>query len=213
MVAELDKIKSEFGIGLTGGIASGKSTMGKILQERGYLVIDADALVAKVLLDNEVIHQVKNSFGEDLEGEDGLLNKSLLGERALARSDSALLLQSIIHPRLPAELEQELARLGWFEDPKIWFYEASLLLETGGYKDFFEVWACVCGENIQIERALKRNNKMTVDLIKKRISLQCNDNLRRRLADRVIETHLSLGSAARQLDECLRAVLLDRQGS
>src|SRR5215469_13800852 len=119
-------------MGLTGGIASGKSAVACMLREMGFCVLEAD-LVAHKLLDpgQDAHNEVLREFGHDLEGADGKIDRAKLGTLVFADPTKRQKLNRIIHPRVEQVIQQKFKE--WeqnvMRDPA--FVEAALLVEAG----------------------------------------------------------------------------------
>ena len=94
-------------IGLTGGIASGKSTVSKILSEMGIRVVDADLIAREVMDSKEVVDKIVEEFGEEILNKNGKLDRSKLREIAFSSKERVKLLNSIVHPSVISRFEDE----------------------------------------------------------------------------------------------------------
>lgn len=152
-------LKKQFGIGLTGGVATGKSTAARIIREAGYVVVDADQLSRQAVEPGtEGLAAVVREFGNEVLDESGALDRARLRRRVFSDPASRKKLEGILHPRIAQLSEQALEREGLFANPRFWFYEAALLFETGGAVGFHSVWVTYCPYATQIERLQARNN-------------------------------------------------------
>jgi dephospho-CoA kinase len=157
---QLEELSKKHGIGLTGGIACGKSTIAKILENLGYPVIDADQLARKAVESGtKGLAKIVERFGGSVLQEDGSLNRKLVAEIVFSDPAKRKQLEGIVHPIIHDLLGGELRRRGLFEFPRYWFYEASLLIENGTARNFREVWLVHCLPNIQVARLKKRDNR------------------------------------------------------
>src|SRR3990172_10531367 len=128
-------------IGLTGGIASGKSTVSAILAEKGAAVIDADKLGHEVLRsDAEAREQIVQAYGTRLLGQDGQISRQKLGEIVFNDPQALQTLNSIMHPRIYRLVEQQLDRLRQSR-VKVAVVEAALFIEGRWNALVDEVWA------------------------------------------------------------------------
>ena len=128
---QIDELQKKYGIGLTGGIASGKTTVASILADLGFPVIDADLLSRKAVKPGtKGLAKVVSTFGGVILDEDGQLNRGKLGKIVFDDPSKLKKLESIIHPEIDLLLFEELEVLGLFQHPRHWFYEAALLFET-----------------------------------------------------------------------------------
>lgn len=144
-------------IGLTGGIATGKSTVSGWMAQRGVAVIDADRVAREVVEPGTPgLQAVVEAFGTDVILEDGQLNRPALGSIVFNNEAKRKQLNAILHSYIKArvdELEQMYIDRG---EPAI-IYDVPLLIEAGWYKDMDEVWLVETGEATQIRRLKERN--------------------------------------------------------
>lgn len=157
MTLSLATFKKCYGIGLTGGIATGKTTVGRLLLQRGYSVIDADQLARAVVEPgSEGLSAVIKTFGEDLLQPDGSLARDRLGQRIFSDVSARQRLEAILHPRIHAQLDERLAALQKTAASQFFFYEATLLVETGHAASFREYWCTLCTPETQLRRLMAR---------------------------------------------------------
>ncbi|RYZ62497.1 MAG: dephospho-CoA kinase, partial [Proteobacteria bacterium] len=192
-----------WGVALTGGIASGKSTVGKSLRERGFTVIDADQASRLVVLPGtDGFHEIVAYFGQDLLLPTGELDRAKMREIVFADTEKRLKLESIIHHRLAVVSEGLLRKEGLFENPRPWFYEASLIYERKREKDFSAVWVVFCPEDLQIERVMKRDN-ITREQAVAILKVQMPPAEKVKKADLVIRTDCSNAELENQITDAL----------
>lgn len=141
-------------IGLTGGVACGKSTIGTILKNLSYVVVDADQISRQVMaVDQPAYHSIIQHFGSSIVNPDKTLNRRLLREVVFADYNQLDILESIVTPHMQNALV-ELAQ----SIHGIWFYEAAILLKHYSPNHFLQVWYATCPLEVQIERLMKRDN-------------------------------------------------------
>ena len=188
-------------IGLTGGIASGKSTVTAYLRQKGYQVVDADQLVHSLQAKGGLLYQALIlAFGTGILGPGQELDRpkfaQLIFNDPAARKKSADLQDRIIRQ----ELIKERDRLAQQED--LFFMDLPLLFELD-YGDWFnEVWLVVLDEDQQIGRLMARNS-YSFDQAQKRIAAQLPLAKKIRLADQLIDNNGSLEETYAQLDQQL----------
>lgn len=121
-------------VGLLGGIASGKSRVAALLQERGAAVLDADRLAHEELQRPEVRDEVEAAFGPGVVGRDGGIDRGALGALVFENRPKLLALEAIVHPRVMARIAAEIERRGAApgEARKVVALDAPLLVEAGG---------------------------------------------------------------------------------
>ena len=190
--------------GLTGGIASGKSTVAARLRARGVPVIDADELAREVVAPGTPgLAAVVEAFGTSVLAPDGSLDRKALATVAFADPAARKRLEAITHPRitqLSMERAAELERAG---EP-LGCYEAALLVENKVADAFRPLVVVACPEEMQIERLVARGS--TRDDAVARIRAQKPLAEKTAAADHVIDTTGTLEDNARRTDEVLRAI-------
>lgn len=176
-------------IGLTGGIASGKSTVSRVLKELGAPVIDAD-LVAKEVIrpGTEAWHELVKTFGEDILNEDGTIDRRRLGDKVFADPGAVRRLNEITHPRILEAIGrrlEEYARSGEDAPPGV-VIDAPLLIEAGMVDMVDEVWLVVVDQKTQIQRLMARDH-FGVEQALNRINAQMPLEKKKRYADVIID--------------------------
>ena len=189
-------------IGITGGIASGKSTVTEFLRQQGYQVIDADQLVHELQEPGGRLYQaLLSTFGSTILQEDGRLDRPKLG--AMIFGNPELLAQS---SQLQNEIiREELARrrdlLAETED--IFFMDLPLLFELGYDNWFDQIWLVDVTEETQLSRLMARN-ALSQEEAEKRIAAQLSLREKRKKADVLIDNNGSLEEARQQLRDALQ---------
>jgi dephospho-CoA kinase len=158
-------------IGLTGGIATGKSTVAKILRDLGLPVIDADSLAREVTAkDSDGYNEIVKFFGSAILMADGEIDRRQLGVVVFKDKEKLLQLESITHPRVQ-ELKT-LAKLRLENDGvSMAFYEVPLLFEKNLSADFDKTIVVSCSKNTQIDR-MRLRDQLSDDEIQRRLSNQ-----------------------------------------
>ena len=189
-------------IGITGGIASGKSTVTEFLRQQGYQVIDADQVVHELQEPGERLYQaLLSTFGSAILQEDGRLDRPKLGTMIFGNPD--LLTQS---SQLQNEIiREELARrrdlLAETED--IFFMDLPLLFELEYDNWFDQIWLVDVTEETQLSRLMARN-ALSQEEAEKRIAAQLSLQEKRKRADVLIDNNGSLEEARQQLRDALQ---------
>jgi dephospho-CoA kinase len=144
-------------IGLTGGIASGKSSVAAVLRELGYPVIDADALARQVVEPGSpALADIVARFGPEVVDATGRLDRKRLGEIVFADAAARADLNRITHPRIAAAGQAEIARHTAAGAPLV-FYEAALLVENGLQRAFDGLVVVAVSPEIQLARLIARD--------------------------------------------------------
>ena len=184
----LDELKKFYGIGLTGGIASGKSTVAEFLARKGFPVFDADILARDAVApDGPVLPQIVDIFGKDVLRPDGSLDRDMLSRAIFDDQAKRQIVENLVHPEISRLLEKKLKSYGYLDNPRIWFFDAALLCETGNYRNFWQLWVVRCSLKNQLQR-LKLTRGLSEERAEKIISAQMSTEEKIRLADFVINT-------------------------
>lgn len=175
-------------VGLTGGLASGKSFVGRELANLGCLLIRADELGHQVLAPGgEAYDATIREFGPAILNPDRTINRRKLA--ALVFHDPAQLakLNALVHPPVQALERRLMDQYAATHPHGIAVVEAAILVETGSYRDFAKLIVAVCGDEQQIERAMARDG-MTREQALERLSRQMPLAEKIKYADYVIDT-------------------------
>lgn len=179
--------RAPYRVGITGSIASGKSTVARRMKDRGIPVIDLDKVGHEVLRKrHEAFEPVIEAFGEGILGPDGEIDRKKLGALVFADPEARERLNQIMHPRIRAEEARRVAAMAEAGETAV-ATEAALLIETGQRRrfDFFVVVGCT--PEIQIARLMKRDHH-TLQEAKGRIGTQLSFEQKKAEADWVIDT-------------------------
>ncbi|MEK4561633.1 dephospho-CoA kinase [Staphylococcus sp. FSL K6-3157] len=172
-------------IGLTGGIASGKSSVSELLTVHGFKVVDADVASRQAVeKGTKGLEQVKEAFGEEAIDEDGNMNRSYVGDVIFNHPEKRLELNEIIHPIVRDIMEEE--KESYLEQGYNVIMDIPLLFENDLQDTVDEVWLVYTSESIQIDRLMERNN-LSMEDAKARVYSQISIDKKRRMADREID--------------------------
>ncbi len=178
-------------IGLTGGIASGKSTVVGLLQEFGAATIDADRLGHQTYEPgSDTFAAVVAAFGDELVADDGTIDRRVLGGKVFGQPDQLKRLTDIVWPGIRALAADELARLEG-EGAEVAVLEAAVLIEAEWQDLVDEVWVVSVLPQAARERLMARNN-MSAEDADARINSQLSNDARLTHADVVIDTDCAL---------------------
>jgi dephospho-CoA kinase len=184
-------------IGLTGGIASGKSTVSQLLQERKARVIDADHIARTVVLpESKGLSQLVNIWGDQILTPTGDLNRPALGTLIFNDPQARTQLNQILHPLIAQESAFQIQTA--FKDAHAYpqtipliVYDAALLIESGRADQFRPLVVVSAPIDIQIQRIQDRDS-LSYDQAKTRVDAQYPLNQKREVADFIIENHQDL---------------------
>lgn len=175
-------------VGLTGGLACGKTFVGEALASFGCLLVQADELGHEVLAPGgEAYEVVVQEFGRDILGINGEIDRRALAARVFGSPDRLTRLNALVHPPVVRREQQLLEAFATREPHGIAVVEAAILIETGSYRRFDRMILVTCLEEQQVERALRREGAR-LDDIRARLSRQMPLEEKRKFADFVIDT-------------------------
>ena len=185
-------------MGLTGGIASGKSAVAGMLRELGFHVIDADALSHTLMEPGQAAHaEILREFGKGVLGADGRIDRRKLG--ALVFADPAKLkkLNAMMHPRVEAEMARQFNE--WEKDgvKDVAFVEAALLVEAGYQKNLDGLVVAWCRPEQQVERLMARG--LSEPEARRRIAAQMPTEEKLKYATETIDCSVPKDATRRQV--------------
>jgi len=187
-------------IGLTGGIASGKSTAAATLGSWGAHVIDADKLGHRAYLQNTpAFDAVVSTFGEDTVGEDGEIDRRVLGGKVFGRPEKLKALTDIVWPAIRALAQAQIDTVAAQQPERVIVLEAAVLLEAQWQDLVDEIWVTIVDRAVAIARASARDG-VDAEAIEARIDAQLDNEERRRAADHVIDNSGSEEDLIAQLE-------------
>ena len=191
-------------IGLTGGIATGKSTVAGILAELGASIMDADALAHEVTASGRAaVADIARDLGAEFVLADGALNRPLLAERVFADPELRERLNAIVHPRVHRLIELRVAALA-SQGRRVVVIDVPLLFEARQRYDVDAVWLVYAPERVQIERLMARNG-LSREQALLRVRAQLPIEEKRRMADVVIDNTQDLDVLRQQVQLLYRA--------
>lgn len=193
-------------IGLTGGIASGKSTVAQLLAARGARVIDADILAREVLAPGtQGLAEVVEAFGPEVLGADGSLDRARLGQRVFADQVARRRLEAITHPRIAQRALLETQRAA-AQGVQLVVYEAALLLESGAAAGVEALVVVAADPALQRRRVAERDGLSETEA-QARIDAQASMAERLLAADFVINNDGSLEALRAQVATLWEALI------
>lgn len=175
-------------IGLTGGIASGKSTVSAILRRLGAQVIDADALAREIVKPHQPAwNEIVTRFGKEILQSDQTLDRKKMRKLVFDEPSARKQLEAITHPKIRRLAQEKIAESAATGAPLV-VYEAPLLFETGIHLWLRPVILVACDTAVQKQRLRLRDN-LTEAEIEQHLRAQMNLEEKRKLADYVIENN------------------------
>jgi dephospho-CoA kinase len=187
-------------LALTGGIASGKSTVAAMLRDRGAVVVDADAIVRQVQSPGSpVLGAIAREFGAEVIDSAGNLDRPALGARVFGHPERLAALNALVHPAVREESERRF-RAAFTEDPAaVVVYDVPLLAEARSGDSWDLVVVAHAPADLRVRRLIE-NRGMSEKDARARIGSQASDEERLSLADVVIDTAATLDDTRRQVD-------------
>ena len=193
-------------IGLTGGIASGKSTVGAMLRQMGAVVIDTDLIAHEVTAPGSgAVMEMSRRYGSDIVKDDGSLRRDVVGKIVFSDPVEKKWLESLLHPLIRAEAEKQ-AQAAFEAGQKVVVLDVPLLFESGWNGQVDEIWTVYVPREIQ-EVRLQRRDGYTESEIADRLASQWPIDEKAKRADVVIDNTGLPESTRRQVEVAWNAVM------
>ena len=196
-------------VGLTGGIACGKTFVGEEFARLGCLLVQADEIGHAVLMrGGEAYRPVVDEFGEEILQPDGEIDRKALAARVFGVPERLSTLNALVHPSVFRHEDRLIADFASTHPHGIAIVEAAILIETGSYKRFDRMVLVTCPEELQVERAMRRPGAVEAD-VRARISRQMPLEEKRKFAHFVINASGEKENTLRQtraVYEALRSI-------
>lgn len=188
-------------VALTGGIASGKSTIARRLAERGAVIVDADQVVRDVQQPGSpVLAEIARRFGDDMLDQDGALQRARLGARVFGDPDAVSRLNAIVHPAVRVESQARFASAFAADPDAVVVYDVPLLAEARLSDPWDLIIVAHAPAQVRAQR-LQEHRGLSAEEADARIASQVSDDERLRIADVVIETTGTIEDTLRRTDE------------
>jgi dephospho-CoA kinase len=192
-------------VGLTGGIATGKSTVAAMFAARGAAVVDADRIAHALQEPGQPCHrQLVDAFGVGILDESGRIDRRRLGTRVFADASARRRLEAIMHPAIREACEREI-RGAEAVGRKICIVDAALILEAGRQDRFHKIVVVAAPEDVQVAR-LVRSRGLTPADARQRLSTQWTTAAKAALADFVIDNSRDLAATEAQVVQVYAAL-------
>lgn len=199
-------------IGLTGGIASGKSTVAGMLTAEGAEIIDADLLARQAVQPGRAAYKaVVAAFGSQVVAKGGRLDRQRLGALVFADDVRRKQLENLIHPFVREETEKKRAEIARRRPGALIVLDVPLLFESEMDRGLTEIVVVYVPHDLQLERLMKRD-KLSEDHARMRIAAQLDLEIKRRRATRVIDNSGSRGATRDQVKTLYRDLLGEDSG-
>ncbi len=197
-------------VGLTGGIASGKSIVGEMFVALGAHLVQADRIAHELMRPGEAVYnQVVRHFGREILNADGTVNRAKLAEIAFGKSSETRAsrveeLNRLVHPAVLRSQEEWMREVGRQHPDAVTMVEAALILEAGAAKRFDKIVVVTCGEEQRAERFAARQKislEAACNEVIRRMAAQLPDSEKIKAADYVIDNSGSIGHTKGQVQE------------
>ncbi|MFQ5777117.1 MAG: dephospho-CoA kinase [Terriglobia bacterium] len=191
-------------VGLTGGIASGKTTVAGMFAARDCRLLDADGIAHQVIVPGQPVYdEIVRTFGREILDADGGVDRGRLGSIVFAERARLEQLNRILHPPVIARIEREFDRLEEADPGGIVLLEAALLVETGYHRKLDKLIVTWCSPAQQLDR-LTRQKGLSRAQAERRLAAQMPAEEKRRLADYEINCSGSLAATEAQVEKVFR---------
>jgi dephospho-CoA kinase len=201
-------------IGLTGGVASGKTAVSQVLNKEGAYIIDADQIARKLVQPHKPAwRKLIKSFGNEILQENGSIHRERLADKVFEDPAQRKILNRILHPLIKKEIDRRIKEIGQKDPEAILVIDAPLLVELGSHREVDKLIVVTSTRTQQIER-LKYRDGVNPKRAQKIISSQMPVEEKVRLADFVIRNEGSIEKArkrAREIFRELRKGLLEKK--
>lgn len=191
-------------IGLTGGIATGKSTVSQMLERRGAALVDADRIAREVVEPGQApLRQIAERFGQAVLNEDGTLNRRKLGQIVFSDEAERKALEAITHPAIRALMRERMERLEAEKPDRLVVVDVPLLFESKLQSLFEQVLVVYVPRSVQLARLMERDG-LAEEEARKRLDAQMDIEDKKRLADYVIDNSSGLAETEEQIERFWR---------
>jgi len=186
-------------IGLTGGIAAGKSVVAQELRQLGAAVLDADRISREVMAPGPVVDEIVARFGAEILDRDGRIDRARLGGVVFGDAVAREALEAITHPAIAREAARQIARLQGEGHRQI-FYEAALLVEAGRHTELDRLVVVIADEAVRLQRIQARDG-LSAEAARARIQAQLPQEAKAALADYLIDNSGALEQTRERVRE------------
>ena len=188
-------------VGLTGGIGTGKSTVGMMFVELGCHLIDADRITHQLFQSGQPVYTaVVQAFGERILLPDRTINRKVLGEIVFADDEARARLNALVHPAVIQRHQDWLSEMEARDPAGISIVDAALMIEVGTYKNYDKIIVVSCTPEVQKQR-LQARSGLSEEEIASRIRSQMPLKEKAKYADFVIDNSGELPETRRQVEE------------
>lgn len=188
-------------IGLTGGIATGKSTVARMLAEKGAVIIDADQVAREVVMPGSAgLAEVVERFGAKILHEDGSLNRAQLGRIVFHDKQAKADLEAILHPKIRAIMKSRMEQLEKEDPRRLVVADIPLLFELDLQQRYDETMLVYVPQPIQKQRLMERDG-LSPEEAEARIRSQMPIEEKKKIADIIIDNRGTIEETMQQIDQ------------
>ncbi|MGB7574227.1 MAG: dephospho-CoA kinase [Thermodesulfobacteriota bacterium] len=200
-------------VGLTGGVASGKTAVSRVLREEGAYIIDADQIARELVQPHKPAwNELVRAFGKEILQEDGSIHRRKLADRVFTDPEQRKVLNQILHPRIKEEMDRRTKEIGQKDPEAIVVIDAPLLVELGVYRKVDQLIVITSTQMQQMERLKERDGRSPEEALRL-FSSQMPVEEKVKLADFVIRNEGSLEETKKRAKEVfkeLKKVMLQK---
>ena len=200
-------------VGLTGGVASGKTAVSRVLREEGAYIIDADQIARELVQPHKPAwNELVRAFGKEILQEDGSIHRRKLADKVFTDPEQRKVLNQILHPRIKEEMDRRTKEIGQKDPEAIVVIDAPLLVELGVYRKVDQLIVITSTQMQQMERLKERDGRSPEEALRL-FSSQMPVEEKVKLADFVIRNEGSLEETKKKAKEVfkeLKKVMLQK---
>ena len=200
-------------VGLTGGVASGKTAVSRVLREEGAYIIDADQIARELVQPHKPAwNELVRAFGKEILQEDGSIHRKKLADKVFTDPEQRKVLNQILHPRIKEEMDRRTIEIGQKDPEAVVVIDAPLLVELGVYRKVDQLIVITSTQMQQMERLKERDGRSPEEALRL-FSSQMPVEEKVKLADFVIRNEGSLEETKKRVKEVfkeLKKVLLQK---
>jgi len=201
-------------VGLTGGVASGKTTVSQVLKEEGAYIIDADQIARELVQPHKPAwSELIKAFGQEILQEDGSIQRKKLADKVFVDPKQRKLLNQILHPRIKEEMDRRTKEIGEKDPQAIVVIDAPLMVELGDHREMDRLIVVTSTQTQQIERLKDRDRTNTEEALRI-VSSQMPLEEKLKFADYVIRNEGSMEKTKKRAKEVyqeLKKVALEKK--
>jgi len=191
-------------VGLTGGVASGKTAVSQVLKEEGAYIIDADQIARELVQPHTPAwNELIRAFGQEILQEDGSIHRKKLADKVFAEPEQRKLLNQILHPRIKEEMDRRAKAIGEKDPEAIVVIDAPLIVELGEHREMDKLIVVTTTQMQQVER-LKDRDGTSPDEALRIVSSQMPMEEKLKFADYVIQNEGSLEETKKRAEEIFK---------